>query len=321
MSTPVSIPSLPPAPDCSHLLANLSEYSESAVQPEKRLVETPLDNLPDIPIILHVVSEIERNAVLHLMTPLAARNSEEAAIWDVTIASNYTQLRGFVGTYGRYPICLVQSDRESLKMIVTVQAAISAFRPSVIIAVGTQFGRDPISQRPGDVIVSNSIYDCSRRTMTQIDASLLQQFQSITGWAIEHPYHQAKTGPSHEKKWVLSIVAPIISGQELAYGFCAFPTTKAGELEGLVIHDLAVMAGAKFIVVKAISEFAGGNTKDWQPFAAHCAASLVHKVLSNRGFAAALRLDQRPQRVACQACKFCPSSACKFCPNCGSRFA
>ena len=202
-----------------------------------------------------------------------------------------------IGMYGKFVSAVVQTspgglgyDAAELKTV----RAIEAVNPSIVISVGVAFGKDEKSQQLGDVIVAEMVNDYThqrqgkdgdvriRNPQPPVSRRLYGIFKNDLGWSLERATNDV----------CKVIKGPIVSGPHLVDNleykkklFERFPDAKGGEMEGAAILS-ACETGSKpdGIIIKAICDWGDGNKqKDWQPFAAHAAASYVLHHLKKRG--------------------------------------
>lgn len=244
------------------------------------------DNLiSQVEALLMVVNQNELRAVIGLMKPISGNEG--------LIQVNRNDVTFLIGVYGLFVSAIVQTspggagaDGAERKTV----RAIEVVNPSIVIGVGVAFGRDEESQQLGDVIVGTVIQDYTyqrigpagktrnRSAQPSVSPSLLNIFKNSLGWRTRYKVCNVTT-------------APLISGPNLIDDleikkqlFQQFPDAKGGEMEGAAILHAIQGSKVKVIIVKAICDWGDGKKqKDWQPFAAHAAASYVLHQLQNRG--------------------------------------
>ncbi len=171
------------------------------------------------------------------------------------------------------------------------RAAIDAWRPRAVIAVGIAFGMDSEKQHIGDVLVSTHVqnYELARINRdgsvtprgSKPDASpfLLNRFETV------HSRHQT------DPHWPRLLFGTLLSGEKLVDDLdyrdsLRRHTTEAigGEMEGNGVYVAAQEARVDWILVKAICDWGDGNKhtdkSHHQKLAAANAAKVVRTALS-----------------------------------------
>jgi nucleoside phosphorylase len=197
----------------------------------------------------------------------------------------------YIGKFGHYKTVVVQCSmgtrNEGAASFVTLKA-LENWNPKAIIMVGIAFGKSPIEQEIGDVLVSTEIidYDVNRIGLDGIvdrgkrppsNRNLLVLFEQAYEWKFDRPDGSA----------CKLIPGPILSGDKLVDNpefkadlFKRFPHAKGGEMEGVGFCAAANSLQKPWVLIKAICDWADGKKSDnYQPLAAAAAASLVHHVL------------------------------------------
>ena len=235
------------------------------------------------PVLILTTVDVELMAVLRSLKPLPKRRS--------ILKGHIGQETYYAGRLGSTIVLVTMCGMGSQgrdSVILAAQQAISDFKPKAIIMVGIAFGKDPDTQRLGDVLVASQIVSYEqqrigkkqvvhRGTISQTGPVLLNRFRQALDWSFSAP-------DGHE---VHVYVGPLISGEKLIDQsdfketlFDAFPQAIGGEMEGAGLYATASRFGVEWIVVKAVCDWADGSKSDnAQPLAAAAAASLVEHVL------------------------------------------
>jgi len=241
--------------------------------------------------LLIVVNDNEFRAVIGLMESMTGTKNEIIEVVEEDVIFK-------IGKYGQFVSAMVQTSAGGAGVIGADQMtarAIKVVNPCIVIGVGVCFGKDGKSQQLGDVIVAKKVsdYTCQRIGAEETiprdahppaSSHLHDIFRNKAGWSL-------KRAPGNLCN---VIVAPLISGPNLIDNleekkklFDLFKDAKGGDMEGAAI--LSAIHGLKGtkpegIIVKAICDWGDGKKmKDWQPFAAHAAASYVLHHLDKRG--------------------------------------
>lgn len=197
-------------------------------------------------------------------------------------------------TFGCYTAAVIQIEMGTSGVGAAKDALHTAYnfvRPRAVIMLGVAFGRDRDTQRMADVLVSQSIqlYNPQRTGEVieprggrhEANYSLLKRFKAASNdWRFLRP-----DGTPCDLHF-----GTLISGEELidnptrkAELFERFPHAIGGEMEGAGLSTTGAYREMRWILVKAISDWADGTkrtTRDHQPLAAAAAADLVYHVLS-----------------------------------------
>jgi len=234
-----------------------------------------------------VATEVERKAVLRRMrSPKGKR-----AVLQVYVGSNTC----FVGRLGVTDIVLCMTAMGSVgrdsSTLVTAEL-IQSWNLLAVIMAGIAFGKDPVKQEIGTVLVADRVvsYEPQRVGSTSNESRggehsagpvLLNRFRNVVGWSFKAPSgHECgvQTGP-------------ILSGEKLVDNsefkkqlFERHSTAIGGEMEGAGVAASAERLRCEWIVVKAICDWGDGTkTKHHQGFAAASSVDLVEHVLNQIG--------------------------------------
>jgi nucleoside phosphorylase len=235
------------------------------------------------PLLLMTAVEVEFKAVRSLMLPLPNKNG-----FLVCYKGQETYCAGFLGKY-RVVLTMCGMGGSSRDGVIGAALdAIDRFAPGAIIMIGMGFGADDSKQRLGDVMVSSQViaYELSRVGET---ATISRGPHTEAGPMLLNRVRNAKLNWDHRvnDRTVGVHCGAMLSGEKLIdnRGFKArlleeFPKAIGGDMEGAGLYAAAARRKLEWIVVKGIADWADGTkTKDWQPFAALAAATLVETVL------------------------------------------
>jgi nucleoside phosphorylase len=234
-----------------------------------------------------VATETERQAVLKRMRPPKSKR----AVLQVYVGGNTC----FLGRLGVTDVVLCMTAMGSTgrdSSILVATEIIQSWKLPAVIAVGIAFGRDPVKQQIGNVLVSERIipYEPQRVGQTSNEnrgceaparTVLLNRFRNVVGWSFNAPDGR-KCGIQ---------VGAILSGEKLVDNpdfkkelFERYPTAIGGEMEGAGVAAAAERERCEWIVVKAICDWGDGTkTKHHQGFAAASSVDLVEHVLNQLG--------------------------------------
>lgn len=238
--------------------------------------------LDPIEAVLMVVNVRENRAVLGLMKPLSGQKSL------LEITTNGVTFT--IGMFGLYQTAIIKSSPGTQgpnSAAEKLERALRVVEPGFVISVGVCFGKDKTKFKYGDILVASIINDYEymllgeerdvpRSPQPAVGARLLDIFDEPAGFKLL----RAPEDPVQIK------VCPLISGPNLVDNvevknklFNYFPDAQGGEMEGGgILSAVQAVPGNKpeAIIIKAISDWADGSKGyEWQPFAAHAAASYV----------------------------------------------
>lgn len=234
-----------------------------------------------------VATDVERLAVLKRLRPPKGKRS----VLQVYAGSN----TGFLGRLGLTDIVLCMTSMGSsgrdASTIVTAEI-IQLWNLSAVIMVGIAFGKDPVKQRIGNVLVADRIISYEPQRVGQDHNQhrgsehaarpvLLNRFRNVVGWSFQDPAGQ-ECGMQ---------IGPLLSGEKLIDNlqfrdelFASYPVAIGGEMEGVGLASSAERVGCEWIVVKAICDWGdGAKSNHHQGFAAAAAVDLVEHVLNQAG--------------------------------------
>lgn len=286
---PSTSPNLIPSVDYSN-----EEWNKLELPQLRTLKRQEVEEVCRPQVGILVATEIERESVLKRMRP----PKNKRAILQVFEGSNTY----FVGRLGTTNIVLCMtamgSSGRDASTLVTAEA-IQSWKLLAVIMVGIAFGKDPVKQQIGNVLVSERIVSYepqrvgknsneNRGSEYSARPVLLNRFRNVMGWSFKSP-NGCECGVQ---------TGPILSGEKLVDNadfkkqlFERYPTAIGGEMEGTGVAASADRRGCEWIVVKAICDWGDGTkTKQHQAFAAASSVALVEHVLNQVGV-----LDSLPQ--------------------------
>ena len=238
--------------------------------------------LAPVEAILMVVNSKETRATLALMKPI---NGRTKLVQTTTNGVTFT-----VGRFGMYYVALIKTSPGTEgpnAATEKLERALAVVKPGFVISVGVCFGKNKNKLKFADIIVANVINDYLYRRLGEekdvirspqpaVGARLLDIFDQTAGFKLL----RAAGDP------VLVKIDPLVSGPNLIDNvdvknklFEYFPDAEGGEMEGAgILSAVRAIPGNRpeAIIIKAIVDWADGTKgKEWQPFAAHAAASYV----------------------------------------------
>ncbi len=238
-----------------------------------------------IDVVIVTAVKVELNAVAKLLKPLQQKGS----ILKVFLGPE----THYIGKFGAYTTAVTKCRKGAIGVgsaTLATNEAIDTWKPRVAIMIGIAFGRDPVEQKIGDVLVASEIISYEqqrvgkkiihRGTNPPSNTTLLDRFENVQNWQFNLPDDNTST----------LINGPILSGEKLvddpdfkASLFDRFPEAIGGEMEGSGFCAAADRKGIPWILVKSICDWGDGRkNKKHQPLAAAAAVSLVHHVLGQR---------------------------------------
>lgn len=240
---------------------------------------------PRRPVLLLTAVETELRTVLALLRPLHPRR--------LVMRTHIGQETYYVGTFGTEPAVVTMCGMGAMgrdSVLLAAQQAISELKPVAIIMIGIAFGKSSAMQRIGDVLIASQVVSYEQQRV-RADNVVHRGTISLSGPILLNRFRQALdwTFASEKGDQVRALVGPVLSGEKLIdseqfrdHLFEAFPQAIGGEMEGAGLAAVAAHAQTEWILVKGICDWADGRkTDNHQAFAAQCAASLVHHVLSD----------------------------------------
>ncbi|WNG58125.1 hypothetical protein F0U59_27775 [Archangium gephyra] len=244
-----------------------------------------------IDVVLLSTTEVERNALHAVMTPLPGRRGLlEGAIRHVTYR---------LGQFGRYRVAHAESTMGSQARhaaTLTVHDVISELSPKAIVIIGIAFGLNPEKQRLGDIIVAETVipYELQR-----VDTKVTHRGQALHCGNILSERFRTRRADWKLKRGediVRVFQGTLLSGEKLVDSLDfretllkAFPMAIGGEMEGAGAYAATAREGVEVILVKAICDWGDGDKTDRaQPFAANAAVSLAHHIFSKKDVLAPL---------------------------------
>lgn len=236
------------------------------------------------PLLLMTAVRVELNAVSCRMRPLSGR---------VSLLRCFGRETYFAGMLGAYRVIVTMCGMGAAGrdgVIATALDAIDAFKPGAVIMAGIAFGADSKKQNLGDVMVASQIiaYELSR---VGESLTISRGPHSEAGATLLNRFRHAGCNGNHRvgERTVKVHVGPMVSGDKLidnkefkARLLQEFPKAIGGDMEGAGLYAAAARRNCEWIVVKGIADWADGSkTKEWQPFSALAAATLVEAVLTD----------------------------------------
>jgi 5'-methylthioadenosine/S-adenosylhomocysteine nucleosidase len=234
-------------------------------------------------VLILVVSDVERQAVLESVR----REVRRDAVKDDSGKRTVYIVGSVAGTEVLLGQAAEQGTASAGAMLVTAEILIEQCRPDYVVLTGICYGlRQEEGQQIGDVVISRRIHNLDHRKLTDdadrpiqrrginvgCSPGLLDRFQaSVQSW----PGARVHIGT------VLTSNTLMDSHLATADLRDEFPDAIAGEMEATAIHE-AASHGLKpdWIMVKGISDWGAGKTKNDQQTAAGSAADFVTHVLA-----------------------------------------
>lgn len=237
-------------------------------------------------LLLVVATEVERNAVLDMLT--SEYNCEISKVF--APRRTYFKISGIANTR----LMLVQCEMGSSGIgasQATVRDAIDDVNPTSVVMVGIAFGFKPSKQKIGDVLVSKQLQayelrrvnadgekvSCSLRgDRVTASARLLSRLRAAQyGWPGVVRFGLLLSG---EKLIDNKTYRDLLSSEE--------PEAIGGEMEGSGVYVASADFGKWWIIVKGICDWADGDkginkTENQSKAAANAAAFVVHAICTS----------------------------------------
>lgn len=240
----------------------------------------------EVDLVIITANSEELKAVMHRLEPYPRKRS--------ILLAYIGPETYYLGKFGEFRTvvtkCRMGSAIDSGSVILAANQAQEIWHPRAVIMVGVAFGKDPIKQKIGDVLVASQIIPYEgqrvgeqvtfRSPIPPSNPVLLNRFENAPTWRFQRPDGQL----------CKLQIGPILSGEKLVDNpafksqlFKQFPQAIGGEMEGAGLCAASGRVGVAWILVKSICDWGDGTKQDlYQPLAAAASTSLVHHVLSQR---------------------------------------
>jgi nucleoside phosphorylase/Tfp pilus assembly protein PilF len=282
---------MPLVSECEQLLKRYSESLETVqqivyVRKFREIDRSESEKLKEkIEVVIITATDVELNAVLEKLQPYP-RRKDILKLFE----GPETYYIGKIGVFKTVVTkCRMGAIDEGSVILATEQAQ-RVWLPKAIIMVGIAFGKDPVKQNIGDVIVASQIISYEnqrvgdsvihRGSIPPSNTTLLNRFENIHDWKFS----------GIDGKLCKLHIGPVVSGEKLIDNstfkealFKQFPQAIGGEMEGAGLCAASGRVGTPWILVKSICDWADGEKgDDYHHLAASSATSLVCKVLSQK---------------------------------------
>lgn len=243
-------------------------------------------------ILIVTATDLETNALHETLKPINGLNN--------IIRVFEGDLTYYFGILGNYLVVHVQSSMGALSRdssIMTVSTAIEKTKAKIVIMVGIAFGVDEVSQKIGDVLISESVIPYNTKRVGKKD-TIQRGIEAPSSKILLNRFKNIKQSweyfISDDIRGDL-IPCRLLSGEELIDNLNhrnklikQNPDSKGGEMEGAGIYA-ACDGKAEWIIVKGICDFADGkkgkNKRERQTIAIKSAISVCMEVfVSNSAF-------------------------------------
>jgi nucleoside phosphorylase len=175
----------------------------------------------------------------------------------------------------------------------TVQRLIDRLDPDYLILTGICYGLREKQQRIGDILISTQLRVLDAKKI--VDVKGTRRVAEIPRGARPEPsvtllnrcyaVQAAQTGPTAHFGIMLTCNTLLDSATERARIVAENPDALGGEMEGTGFYAAASKAGADWIVIKSICDWAADKTKEHQQQAARNAADFVIRMIGMSGLA------------------------------------
>jgi nucleoside phosphorylase len=267
----------------------------------QRRIDRAQFQFPVEPTLEHFcsLSEASRfSGTAEVLIVVATEVEEEAALsrlrsYSTEFLASYTYYRGeFAGHKTVVTRCEPGSVGRDAAVL-TIDAAIRAIQPRVVLMVGIAFGLNRKKQNITDVLVSRSVYPYEPQRIGK-DKKIPRGDEILAGATIYNRFRELSRGWHDDDAKVH--FGTVLSGEKLVDNrqFLAelkeiAPEAIGGEMEGAGLCAVAAKNKIEWILVKAICDWGdGAKKKRYQRPAAEHAISLVESVLSEPGVLDAL---------------------------------
>lgn len=254
--------------------------------------ETIRKSIPSFDVLLLVVNDHEFNAVYEQAKDLLGKEP-----------TMYMGARVYydIGKIGGSKVALVRSEMGSSQpgaALPTALLSIYELQPKYIIAVEIMFGVDVEKQKIGQLLFSRQIQSYELQRISADASSKIIKLTRGDKVTANPQLLSRITAAAHSWSRSNNEIQPspelILSGEKLVDNLdfrdeltTLFPEAKGGEMEASGIYSAARESETRWIIIKAICDYADGNkNKDKevnQKLAASKAASFVFYLLKNKG--------------------------------------
>ncbi|MCF6437232.1 pentapeptide repeat-containing protein [Pseudoalteromonas sp. MMG022] len=199
-----------------------------------------------------------------------------------------------LGLVSGHKVVLLHSAQATIGALQSAEAAIAAWQPKAVIAVGIAFGINKAKQNVGDVLVSEYLIPYELARVNPDGSSLLRGARPAASHklltAFKQLHHHLLASKAHDFPELR--FGGMFTGDKLidSAGFLNdlkghAPEAIGGEMEGTGLYTAAARANLDWIVVKAICDFADGHKNSGskeqdQALAARHAAKVVKEALA-----------------------------------------
>ncbi|OHU84335.1 MULTISPECIES: pentapeptide repeat-containing protein [Pseudoalteromonas] len=199
-----------------------------------------------------------------------------------------------LGLVSGHKVVLLHSAQATIGALQSAEAAIAAWQPKAVIAVGIAFGINKAKQNVGDVLVSEYLIPYELARVNPDGSSLLRGARPAAShkllMAFKQLHHHLLASKAHDFPELR--FGGMFTGDKLidSAGFLNdlkghAPEAIGGEMEGTGLYTAAARANLDWIVVKAICDFADGHKNSGskeqdQALAARHAAKVVKEALA-----------------------------------------
>ncbi|SDI86150.1 5'-methylthioadenosine/S-adenosylhomocysteine nucleosidase [Natribacillus halophilus] len=172
----------------------------------------------------------------------------------------------YEGTLHGHDVVLMQAGIGKVNAAIGTTLLLDTYRPDIVLNTGVAGGLDP-EMEVGDVVISSEV------GYNDVDATVFgYSFGQVPGMPRVYPADQrliqhAQAAAHHSE--LKATIGPVLSGDSFMSGESlladlrrTFPDAKCSEMEAGAIAQVCHRFGARFVIVRALSDIVGRDTHE-----------------------------------------------------------
>lgn len=219
----------------------------------------------EIDIAMIVATAVELDTALNFLSNF----DDDNPIYKILEGNNTF----YCGLYGKYATVIVKTNTMGSMQrgasLQTTQDTINSFKPKAVIMGGIAFGKDPIKQNFGDILISDSIISYNPSRVNDDGTITYRGSKPNTDLTLFNRFSQEKQFHFlfQEKENNVNIhFGALLTGETLIDNktyrdqlFSQYPEAIGGEMEGTGIYAACEPSKIPWIVIKSICDWADGE--------------------------------------------------------------